>query len=64
MIRGQIGKGDDGKIYAAALSPDNQLLAVGIDKTFNFNQTFLILLAFDIIPKTPYLIADKTELHN
>jgi hypothetical protein len=29
MIRGQIGKGDDGKIYAAALSPDNQLLAVG-----------------------------------
>ena len=29
MIRGQIGKGSEGKIYAAALSPDNQLLAVG-----------------------------------
>jgi WD40 repeat protein len=29
MIRGQIGKGHEGKIFAAALSPDNQLLAVG-----------------------------------
>ena len=29
IIRGQIGKGDEGKIYAAALSPDNEWLAVG-----------------------------------
>ena len=29
VIRGQIGAGDDGKIYAAALSPDNEWLAVG-----------------------------------
>ena len=29
VIRGQIGDGDEGKIYAAALSPDNQWLAVG-----------------------------------
>lgn len=29
ILRGQIGPGDDGKIYAAALSPDNRLLAVG-----------------------------------
>jgi len=28
-IRGQIEKGDEGKIYAAALSPDNRWLAVG-----------------------------------
>ena len=28
-IRGQIGTGFEGKIYAAALSPDNRLLAVG-----------------------------------
>jgi WD40 repeat protein len=29
MLRGQIGAGDEGKIYAAALSGDNQWLAVG-----------------------------------
>lgn len=29
VLRGQIGAGDEGKIYAAALSPDNRLLAVG-----------------------------------
>ncbi|CAN2040651.1 Peptidase C14 caspase domain-containing protein [Candidatus Magnetomoraceae bacterium gMMP-15] len=29
IIRGQIGKGDEGKIYAAALSPDNEWLAYG-----------------------------------
>ena len=29
IIRGQIGEGDEGKIYAAALSPDNEWLAVG-----------------------------------
>ncbi len=29
VLRGQIGKGSEGKIYAAALSPDNRLLAVG-----------------------------------
>lgn len=29
VLRGQIGRGDEGKIYAAALSPDNRLLAVG-----------------------------------
>ncbi|MBI5184722.1 MAG: caspase family protein [Nitrospinae bacterium] len=28
-IRGQIGEGDEGKIFAAALSPDNRVLAVG-----------------------------------
>jgi len=29
VLRGQIGAGDEGKIYAAALSPNNRLLAVG-----------------------------------
>ncbi|MBW2708813.1 MAG: WD40 repeat domain-containing protein [Deltaproteobacteria bacterium] len=29
VIRGQIGAGDEGKIYAAALSPDNEWMAVG-----------------------------------
>ncbi|WP_350112499.1 WD40 repeat domain-containing protein [Nitrosomonas sp.] len=29
ILRGQIGPGDEGKIYAAALSPDNRWLAVG-----------------------------------
>jgi WD40 repeat protein len=29
IIRGQIGEGHEGKIYAAALSPDNEWLAVG-----------------------------------
>jgi WD40 repeat protein len=29
IIRGQIGEGDEGKIFAAALSPDNEWLAVG-----------------------------------
>ncbi|OQX23953.1 MAG: hypothetical protein BWK80_23375, partial [Desulfobacteraceae bacterium IS3] len=29
VIRGQIAEGDEGKIYAAALSPDNRWLAVG-----------------------------------
>ena len=29
VIRGQIGEGPEGKIYAAALSPDNRWLAVG-----------------------------------
>ena len=29
IIRGQIGEGDEGKIFAAALSPDNRMLAVG-----------------------------------
>ena len=29
IIRGQVGDGDEGKIFAAALSPDNQWLAVG-----------------------------------
>ncbi len=29
VIRGQVGKGDEGKIYAAALSPDDRWLAVG-----------------------------------
>jgi WD40 repeat protein len=29
VLHGQIGKGYEGKIYAAALSPDNRLLAVG-----------------------------------
>ena len=29
VIRGQIGDGDEGKIYAAALSPDERYLAVG-----------------------------------
>ena len=29
VLRGQIGEGTEGKIYAAALSPDNRLLAVG-----------------------------------
>lgn len=28
-IRGQIGKGDEGKIYAGALAPDGRVLAVG-----------------------------------
>ena len=28
-IRGQLGRGDEGKIYAAALSPDNRWLAIG-----------------------------------
>src|SRR5215471_12422995 len=29
VLRGQIGEGNEGKIYAAALSPDNRYLAVG-----------------------------------
>ena len=29
VLRGQIGKGHEGKIFAVALSPDDQLLAVG-----------------------------------
>ena len=29
VLRGQMGEGQEGKIYAAALSPDNQWLAVG-----------------------------------
>lgn len=29
VLRGQIGTGNEGKIYAAALSPDDRLLAVG-----------------------------------
>ena len=29
IIRGEIGEGNEGKIYAAALSPDNEWLAVG-----------------------------------
>ncbi|MBX9637654.1 MAG: caspase family protein [Nitrosomonas sp.] len=29
ILRGQIGPGDEGKIYAAALSPDNRWLALG-----------------------------------
>ena len=29
VLRGQIGAGEEGKMYAAALSPDNSLLAVG-----------------------------------
>ena len=29
VLRGQIGAGDEGKIYAAALSPDDRILAVG-----------------------------------
>lgn len=29
VLRGQIGKGCEGKIYAAAISPDDRLLAVG-----------------------------------
>lgn len=29
ILRGQIGPGDEGKIFAAALSPDNRWLAVG-----------------------------------
>ncbi|MEK6589057.1 MAG: caspase family protein [Nitrospinota bacterium] len=35
IIRGQIGKGYEGMIFSAALSPDNQLIAVGgwFDKT-------------------------------
>ena len=29
ILRGQIGKGNEGKIYAAALSPDDRVLAIG-----------------------------------
>ncbi len=43
ILRGQIGKGHEGKIYAAALSPDDQLLAIG-GKTGNPNDRRIRLI--------------------
>ncbi len=41
IIRGHIGEGQEGKIYAAALSPDNRLLALGcwMGPTTNYNRS-------------------------
>lgn len=45
VLRGRIGEGHEGKIYAAALSPDNRMLAVG-GKTGNYLDRWIRFMAF------------------
>nr|VFJ73302.1 MAG: WD40 repeat [Candidatus Kentron sp. FW] len=51
-LRGQMGAGDDGKLFAGALSPDGRWLAVG-GKTGNPNDRWIRLIDLEAPPDTP-----------